>query len=68
MKLGKYHLVDRVISILLMEKVQKTTAFHCIQGNNMMGMHLYREVVKTYFDESKKARLHEKVLYECKEI
>ena len=34
----------------------------------MMGMALYREVVKTFFDESKKARLHEKVLDELKEI
>jgi hypothetical protein len=68
---GKYHLVDRTISTLLMEKVRKTAAFHCIQGSNMMGlmgMALYREVVKTFFDESKKARLHEKVLDELKEI
>jgi hypothetical protein len=65
---GKYHLVDRIISTLLMEKVRKTAAFHCIQGTNMMGMALYREVVKTFFDENKKARLHEKVLDELKEI
>ena len=68
LKLGKYHLVDRIISILLTEKVRKTAAFHCIQGENMMGMALYREVVKTFFDESKKARLREKVLDELKEI
>ena len=67
-KLWKYHLVDRVISILLTEKVRKTAAFHCIQGENMMGMALYRDVVKTFFDESKKARLREKVLDELKEI
>jgi hypothetical protein len=68
LRLGKYHLVDRIISTLLMEKVRKTAAFHCIQGSNMMGMALYREVVKTFFDESKKAKLHEKVLDELKEI
>ena len=68
LKFGKYHLVDRKISILLTEKVRKTAAFHCIQGENMMGMALYREVVKTFFDESKKARLREKVLDELKEI
>ncbi len=68
LRLGKYHLVDRIISTLLMEKVRKTAAFHCIQGTNMMGMALYREVVKTFFDQSKKARLHEKVLDELKEI
>ena len=31
LKFGKYHLVDRIISTLLMEKVRKTAAFHCIQ-------------------------------------
>jgi hypothetical protein len=65
---GKYHLVDKIISTSLLEKVRKTAAFHCIHGSNMMGMALYREVVKTFFDESKKARLHEKVLDELKEI
>jgi hypothetical protein len=68
LRFGKYHLVDRIISTLLMEKVRKTAAFHCIQGSNMMGMALYREVVKTFFDENKKERLHEKVLDELKEI
>jgi hypothetical protein len=68
LRFGKYHLVDRIISTLLMEKVRKTAAFHCIQGFNMMGMALYREVVKTFFDEHKKMRLHEKVLDELKEI
>lgn len=65
---GKHHLVDRIISKLLVEKVRKTSAFHCIQGNNMLGMGLYREVVKTFFDESKKTKLHEKVLDNLKEI
>jgi hypothetical protein len=68
LRFGKYHLVDKIISTLLMEKVRKTAAFHCIQGTNMMGMALYREVVKTFFDESKKERLLEKVLDELKEI
>jgi hypothetical protein len=51
LRFGKYHLVDRIISTLLMEKVRKMAAFHCIQCSNMMGMALYREVVKTFFDE-----------------
>ena len=68
LEFGKHHLVDRIISKLLVEKVRKTSAFHCIQGNNMLGMGLYREVVKTFFDESKKTKLHEKVLDNLKEI
>ncbi len=68
LRFGMYHLVDRIISTLIMEKVRKTVAFHCIQGSNMMGMALYKEVVKTFFDDSKNARLHEKVLDELNEI
>ena len=68
LKFEKYHLVDKIISTLLMDKVRRTAAFHCIQGSNMMGMVLYREVVKTFFDETMKARLHKKAPDELKEI
>ena len=68
LRFGKYHLVDRIISTLLMEKVRKMAAFHYIQGSNMMGMALYKEAEKTIFDVSKKARLHKKSPDELKEI
>ena len=68
LKFEKYHLVDKIISTLLMDKVRRTAAFHCIQGSNMMGMVLYREVVKTFCDETMKARLHKKAPDKLKEI
>jgi hypothetical protein len=49
-KSGKYHLVDRIISNLLIDKVKKMTAFHCIQDSDKLGMALYQEVVKIFFN------------------
>ena len=67
-KSRKYHLVDRIISNLLIDKVMNTAAFHCIQDSDKLGMALYQEVVKKFFNETKKAKLHEKVLDELKEL
>ena len=33
-----------------------------------MGIAIYQEVVKTFFNETKKAKLHERVLDELKEL
>ena len=35
-KSGKYHLVHRVICNLLVDRVWKTEALHCIQGTDML--------------------------------
>jgi hypothetical protein len=68
-KSRKYHLVDRIISNLLIDKVRKTAAFRCIQDSDKSGMALYQEVVKTFFDEMKKVKLLlKKVLDELKEL